>query len=64
MSPDLEDDYATASSDDIEASCEMFDKVVDGGFYQREVDAMRSMGWNASAEKLKRQLAEQGIAIQ
>ena len=33
MSPDLEDDYATASSEDIEAACEMFDRVADGSFY-------------------------------
>ena len=39
------------------------DQLNSGTFYQRQVDALREMGWHGTAEKCKQDLLAQGVEV-
>ena len=47
--------------EELETAADIYDNLHNNTFYQREVDAMRSMGF--SVEKLIKRLREQGIEV-
>lgn len=50
-------------SDDFMAAAKIYNDVVDGTHYQKQVDALRDMGWSSSAADLVRHLASQGVVV-
>lgn len=59
----LGDDWESMDSADREAALAIYAHVMDGTHYQRQVDALRDMGWVASAARLRQHLAEQGVTV-
>ena len=63
MNPSLEADYNRTDPEDLEAAEAIVDHLLDGSHYQRQVDALRAMGAAKSAERMKADLAKQGIVV-
>ena len=49
--------------ENLEAANAIYDHLLDGTHYQRQVDAFRAMGWDKTAERVKIDLAAQGIVV-
>jgi len=56
-------DWESMDWEDRAAALAIAEHVADGTHYQRQVDALREMGWVAESEKVKRDLAMQGVVV-